>query len=85
MILRGGACSVRRGVAWQGFLMNEDKKIAVYLCALDWVAVKLCLESHIARGTCDGKPIWNIGADRAKYIIRRIDKRLPAKTTGEQE
>ena len=58
--------------------MNEDKIIAVYLCALDWEAVKLCLKSHIDKATCDGKTLWNIGADRAKYIIRHIDERLPA-------
>ena len=57
--------------------MRHDRKIAVYLTALDWKAVLLCLGD--AGGYMGTATASVIGVARITYIKNRIEERLPAK------
>jgi hypothetical protein len=67
--------------------MNEDRKVAVYLCNLDWQLVINSLNDHVSRGAVGGKVLWEAGAQRAQYICKQIKARLSGTeqsgTTGE--
>lgn len=53
------------------------KKIAVYLEADDWRSVIALLYSHIENVPALGKPVWQVGMHRIRYIAGEIAAKLP--------